>query len=225
MCILDRSRYTACCGINHIFRTRFWRSDWGAGIFLRGTSTILIFWPPSWDFYPSISNSSICNLVLLLKHWIFLTMYTVKYHILSTSYQIADLRETGQLWQPDLQAETLLPATANSRSDAHLYTWSTQPALSTTCNQSITYLHTVPVYTTSKSMFQEITAKNLLQRTAHLFTWVVMNLLCTENYVYGLTATVERSMLNIFCTQLPADYLLSYQQMLSDHLTWYPSPV
>ena len=138
--------------------------------------------------YPPISNSSICSLVLLLKHWLFFTIYTVKYHILSTSQQIADLRETEQLWQPDIQAETLLPATANSRSDAHLYTWSTQPALSTTCNQSITYLHTVPVYTTSKSMFQEITAKNLLQRTAHLFTWVVMNLLCTENYVYGLTA-------------------------------------
>ena len=76
--------------------------------------------------------------------------------------------------------------------DLTLTCWSTQPALSTTCNH-------LPSYCTCQHIIlnlclQEFTSEVLLQQTAHLLTWVIMNFICKHLYsyidtVYWLTAT------------------------------------
>ena len=71
MCILDRSRYTACCEINHIFRTESEdlteelksfqeERELYSSFDLQAEISIIV--------YPSIFDSSICDLFLLLKH-------------------------------------------------------------------------------------------------------------------------------------------------------------
>ena len=95
MCILDRSRYTACCEINHIFRTESEdliervksfqeERELYSSFDLQAEISIIV--------YPSIFDSSVCDLFLLLKHRYCFTRY------LLTSFTTSKLINFD--WQP-----------------------------------------------------------------------------------------------------------------------------
>ena len=94
MYILDRSRYTECCEIDHIFRTNTEDLTEKQTFFERNEHCVH-YLTSKLSFldldYPTLFNNGICDLHLLQSSWHIFAVPTVKHYTSITSYSLAKL--------------------------------------------------------------------------------------------------------------------------------------